>query len=619
MVSWPPMQSVVSNLVARTAAVVSLIAIACLPMALRFLHLSEAGINVMISESLGSVADLAAGLGVAVLVAIVAARSTALAIALGVLWVALCFGWYEFQRNFGSPYFLVHALYMTDATFLKGSAVGIAHPLLASFAVAMVVLGALAIRRLGEVRHGLLLSAVALGVIVAPTWMPSTWGEWGAPEWRERNFLVPNLVDVARRTLSQSGSMAALAEADPELDAVFSPDLSGTPLFAFSGKPRNVVLIMIESVAGGSLPSLAAAHGVSSPVKMDRLDQLARDNLSWSTFVTHQRQTNRGEYAALCGDFPKLATAMAKMTEIANGPGKRCLPQALRENGYNTLYLQSANLSFMFKHLFMPKIGFDVSHGESWFDPKYPWGGWGVDDRALYESAIPEIEALDRQDAPWFVTLMTSGTHHPFHFPDDWTGFPDAKKEFRAMQFADIAAADFVEDLRRRGLLEDTVVLITSDEASFVNEIDSAKSDRIGKFTANWGYLIAITPEGARGRIDTPVQQSDLTLSVLDYLGLASAEDPFIGRSLFRRYDGARKIFFANLYDRVAGSYEIGGFLELCDENLTGCERFAVPEDRLFSAAIHSEGEAEPSSLLRAVQARSLRPALPGPVGSPVH
>lgn len=585
--------------------------LAALPAALRMLHMAENDYAFVRADRWGFIGDAATGLGVLALLSVVGSWSRIGAAAIGVLWAALCFGWYEFLREFGSHYFLVHALYVADPTFLKGSAAGIAHPLLAVLVLACAVVFAWRAAPLSN-RTKANLVAAGLMLVVVPGSMPL---EYNQPLWRLQSFLLPNLADVGGRVLQRSGSIAAAA-ADPEVDSVFEADFAGDPRLALPGKPRNVLLVMIEGASGGSIPYLAAHHGVTSKVAFTGLDKLARENLAFSTFVTHQRQTNRGEYAALCGDFPKLGTEIPKMTEIANGQPKRCLPQVLREHGYATLYIQSAYLPFMFKDKFMPKVGFDAAHGEDWFDPKHPLGGWGVDDRALYESALPEIETLDRAGKPWFVTLLTSGTHHPFHFPADYAGYPEAEREFRAMQFADEAVSAFVEQLRQKGLLDDTLVLITSDEASFVHETGMPKAEALAAFTANWGFMVAVTPEGASGRVDEPFQQADITVSILDYLGLRDETDAFLGRSFFRAYNAPRSIYFANLYTKLMGSYRPGAGLDLCDEALTSCTLYDVPNGRLFSADVTLERVEKPSPHLRAVQARSLLPALPQPAGA---
>jgi len=69
---------------------------------------------------------------------------------------------------------------------------------------------------------------------------------------------------------------------------------------------------------------------------LPHLSRLAESNIFAETFITMQRQTNRGEYALLCGDYPKLVSEQPKMSELIGRQELRCLPQVLREAGYAT-------------------------------------------------------------------------------------------------------------------------------------------------------------------------------------------------------------------------------------------------------------------------------------------
>ena len=120
---------------------------------------------------------------------------------------------------------------------------------------------------------------------------------------------------------------------------------------------------MFEGVSGAYIEPIVAANdwgpfGISMP----ELSRIARENVVFTNFITQQRQTNRGEYALLCGELPRLFSAEAKMTELAARSdklnGKRCLPAALAEAGYATIYLQSARTTFMLKDKFMPSARF---------------------------------------------------------------------------------------------------------------------------------------------------------------------------------------------------------------------------------------------------------------------
>ena len=96
----------------------------------------------------------------------------------------------------------------------------------------------------------------------------------------------------------------------------------------------------------------------------------------------------------------------------------------------------------------------------------------------------------------------TVGTHHPFVFPEDSAaGDTDETDRPRAaFIYADSAIGWLVEELDRRGVFDDTLVLITSDESRGVLTQDPRT--RLGidnvtrRLTQNWGVLVAIQPEG---------------------------------------------------------------------------------------------------------------------------
>ncbi len=61
----------------------------------------------------------------------------------------------------------------------------------------------------------------------------------------------------------------------------------------------------------------------------------------------------------------------------------------------------------------------------------------------------------------------------------------------------------------------------------------------------NWGFLVAMTPERDRRIMGEPFAQSDVALSVVDYLGIDHEDLDFFGRSAFREYGSGRFFFTA--------------------------------------------------------------------------
>ena len=255
-------------------------------------------------------------------------------------------------------------------------------------------------------------------------------------------------------------------------------------------------------------------------------------------------------------------------------------------------------------------------HGEQWFRRSYARNQWGIDDLAFLQQSTARIARLQKEGSPWFLTLLTVGTHHPYIVPGEYgtPTFPDAAR------YLDTAVAQFIEKISAMGVLEDTLIIITSDESVGITGYRGAAAftegrrpdDVTDKLADIWGLLIAITPERDNSRVDEAFAQIDIATSILDYLGLAGVSNSFIGRSVFRRYDSGRPIAFGNLYKKFVGVVDARGLLHFCSQELTtGCEHYVPPESALFSP-LREPGAADPDAvaLLASVVAASADPGV---------
>lgn len=115
--------------------------------------------------------------------------------------------------------------------------------------------------------------------------------------------------------------------------------------------------------------------------------------------------------------------------------------------------------------------------------------------------------------------------------------------------------------------------------------VKDLKSDSPGKrLTQQWGILTLIHPGEKQKTITTRVTQSDIAISIADYLGLKNkAHLGFSGRSIFRKYDAERDIYFANTYNHIIGKFTKDNKLEICDENFNYGEQYAVSRNKPFT------------------------------------
>ncbi len=575
------------------------------PLAVRVALLVEKRVTLGIADVHGFVADVFVALLASVLAAPLFAKRRAAAVLL-VPWAVLHYATYEFTRTMNAVPPWQSIGYLGDRTFLAGSAIVVGHPvLLVALVLVPLALLAQTLRR-PEPPRPLFASAAPFAPAVAVLGAASL--GWPADRsvlaWRQTNFVEGNATDLLRRRSKDEPLPPLVPEQQEALDRAFHADLSGADIVpALRDKP-NVLLVLVEGISGADLPSIAELHADPALATMTQLDAIGRKNLYYRSFVTHQRGTNRGLFMSLCGDYDKLGTATAKMTEVAAGAPRDCLPAALAKNGYETVYLQAAPLAFMLKDTFMPKIGFTRTLGTEHFTKAYARSNWGVDDRAFFERTRTVVQELRAKKSPWFMTLLTVGTHHPFPVPDDFVT-PEPHGSFRrAARYTDQAIADFIRGLEADGALDDTVVLLTSDES---HGLEDAGDDLSKLLTQNLSYLIALLPTRQQRLVDELFAQTDTALSVLDVLGLADASGPFVGRSFFRRYAEPRRIFFANQNARTVGM--VGSRQEnvwTCDELFTACDHLHLPGGSFVAGSrVSTPASREDMAYLRAAQARA--------------
>lgn len=568
------------------------------PLALRAVLVFERTSGLYTGDALGVMSDAAvAGLMVVVLLWL-GRVSRFLAVVTVLAWVLLHYASYETVRVLGSiaSYRDVH--FMASATFLEGSALAISRPLLlASLAAVSAALAFLAVRGLsarwwaGSIGAALLLFAAHQAASM--TDQLEYWRQLNAIDYNARDWLTELLADPTSHAFPDPPS--AMLDLVPGL----ASDLDGELLLETPGRGHNVLLVVIEGLSGSYLPVLAEAHDQQLHALMPLLDSRARQHLAYSSFLVNQSKTNRGLYALLCGELPNLQHGIPKMTEHAMQGWRVCLPEVLADVGYRTVFAQAAPLAFMNKNEFMPRAGFARTLGDESFPEAYMRTKWGVDDRAFFEQVGSLVDELEAEHRPWFLTTLNVGTHHPFVVP----GLDGSNKRGRqkALSYADRALDEFLNALAERGILDHTLVLITTDESNgmrFAQGVGRALSQ-------SWGILIAQLPQPVARRIDERFSQVDIALSTMDYLGIADRGRHFFGRSIFRSYPTGRLLFFANSSRGLLGSVDADNRLSLCLP--TGCQRYGLEERRLFGRSRSSlPWDTEHGALLHELARRSV-------------
>lgn len=524
------------------------------------------------SHPFGYLSDLAIG---SLLLWLVMRRGLLLGIPLIIGWVTLNLGTVELVSAVGRMPEPADLHYLTDAQFLSHSTQGggLTHPWLAAglIAAALAFFVLLAIgrkQRASKPSPAWLL--LPLGLLAAhgiyQYRSPSEADQW-------LQFNLPHKWLAEGISAAQIGVENWIARGQPssppDVTGLTRLDMDGTSLLSEPGRARNVLIITLEGIPGAYIAASRQAIGSSYQADpMPRLSRWAERGMLTHDYVLHGHQTIRGLYAMLCGDYDKLASGTPKGIELlANAErSAQCLPAQLREQGFSTHFLQGAGLRFMAKDQIMPRMGFDKTLGRDWFrNTPYLDFAWGMDDKAYFEGALTYVDGLRKQKAPWMLTLLTVGTHQPYSAPADYLDrHPSAKQA--AIAYLDDAVGEFLEALDTRGVLDDTLVIVTSDESHGIENVRLASA---------WGFNLMLAPEQAqlpsiKGGVYGHV---DLTASVLDYFALPLPAD-IAGRSMLRDYAQGREII--SYTNGLLREHDGHGTLTECNFQQV-CRRYASP------------------------------------------
>lgn len=444
-------------------------------------------------------------------------------------------------------YALDHVINLTDLSmasdqeFIRGTLFHVSFPLYSlTFTIALMV----AIYTLGKTSFIPLKTKIlrwsALGGLLL---LYGFIAVYASGDWKTGSFVSASLSNtVAVLTFDDEGLTDYPADIEQRIQTTEKLKQGEYLLGPRGTTPKNILMVVMEGIPGAYLPSAQDYLEVSNDIRMTRLQDKIKDHsLVLPNYITHNNQTIRGMYSLISGDYPNLDASTPKAYEylqLNESERKKLLPQRLKEQGYHTAFIQAANLEYMSKGDFMKAAGYETIIGGESFTHSYIPFGWGPDDKAFFEQSRTFLDELDSKGEPWFATMLTVGTHHPYAVSDEYEDQYSSRKE-AAVAYLDEALSDFIDYIDSSTFAKDTLVLFISDESHGVNN---------QPYGSNWGIFAAYSPE-IEGQIvnDGVFGQKDIMLSLLDYADPALDEET-TGRSVFRKYRDDVPILFASHY-----------------------------------------------------------------------
>lgn len=288
------------------------------------------------------------------------------------------------------------------------------------------------------------------------------------------------------------------------------PNLSG----------RNVVFIILESF---SLEYTAEGnHSSCTPF----FDSLKLKGLYCNNCFSNGKRSIEGIPAILASmpsfDFDYISTIYGnnRIESVAN---------SLKKSGYHSSFFHGGNNGTMNFDSFTSIAGFDSYFGRNEYNDDQDYDGhWGIWDHKFILRFAQELGNAPR---PFFSTVFTLSSHHPYRLPDGFERFEQATDKLpieKVIRYTDYSLETFFTYAKSQPWYNNTLFVITADHTG-ISE-DSYYSNSIGNYRIP---LLYFAPgSNLSGVYPEITQQIDIMPTVFTLLRSPATWFSF-GRSIF--------------------------------------------------------------------------------------
>ncbi len=299
-------------------------------------------------------------------------------------------------------------------------------------------------------------------------------------------------------------------------------------------KPRNLVLIILESTRASS----TTLHNPGLPTT-PYLQELAPRSLKIERMQAVIPATKKALRHMLCG-FE--ASHSPRPQALTLGLMTRCLPNLLVQQGYDTVFFQSADEHWDFRTASAFSMGFHEFKGPASFDRD----GWerpnltGWDDEIMLPASREWLKA--HQKRPFMATYLTVDAHFECK-PITRRGQVKLSGDdaldcyLNAIRHDDFFVRELIRQYQDLGLAEGTLFVITADHGEAFGEHGRRTHNDIPWQEALHVPVLIYDPAGvspAPGVVLGNWAQTDLAPTLVDLLGYRVTRGGFQGSSVLR-------------------------------------------------------------------------------------
>jgi phosphoglycerol transferase MdoB-like AlkP superfamily enzyme len=300
----------------------------------------------------------------------------------------------------------------------------------------------------------------------------------------------------------------------------------------FKRKPKNVVLISVESLSAEYLGAYGATKGLTPS-----LDKIAAQGLQFDRLFATGTRTVRGLDALSLGTPPIPGQAIVHRP---NNDHLTTIGELLKTQGFSTFWIYGGYGYFDNMNTYFRGNDYRVIDRTDFDDKTIASENiWGVADESLFDNALTVLDENEKSGKPFFAHIMTTSNHRPYTFPTGRVDFSQGSRD-GAVKYTDYAMGRFIEQAKAKPWFKDTLFVIIADHCASAAGKTKLPVDRYHI------PLIFYAPDMLKpGHYSRISSQIDVVPTLLDLLGTSDSR-LFFGQSLFSAEKLPARAFISN-------------------------------------------------------------------------
>jgi len=321
---------------------------------------------------------------------------------------------------------------------------------------------------------------------------------------------------------------------------VTEPYLYGT------AEGKNVIILQMES-----FQNFLVNLNIDGQEITPNFNKLVKENYYFDKFYQQvgQGNTSDAEYVVNSSLYIPARGAATQMYADRELPS---LPKLLEEHNYDTATFHTNVVEFWNRGELYESLGFNHYYDSKYFGEE-DTVFFGASDNVLYRKTLDKLVEMDAAENPFYSQVISMTAHHPYTLPEDkqLISLPERYQNtlvgdyIVAQNYADHALGLFIQDLKDKGIWEDSLIVMYGDHLGLpIYSLDSHERDLMNEiYGREYAYtdminvpLVIINEGVSNGQTLSQIGgQVDVLPTIANLLGISVESQIHFGQDIFNQ------------------------------------------------------------------------------------